>query len=286
MTDQFYISTPTLRRFGRVQALLDQLQPEAESRAFIVPGSPQPHRGVIVFPGSFNPPTTAHIALLKQAREFARQHGSLQLYAAFSKHTVDKETVGRPLLLDRVLLLERVLRNRLPDVGIMVFNRGLYVEQAEAVRRSFPRVRRILFLIGFDKIVQILDPRYYQDRDAALAELFSLVELLVAPRGNDGAKELSALLHQPQNERFARYIHPLPFNTIYRNVSSSHVRQQSAGVDENVPREVRHFMRETRAYAPPLRRSDGSTIEYYSLRVQRLEQLLRQQSVTSARYEK
>jgi nicotinic acid mononucleotide adenylyltransferase len=279
-----YFSPHTLRRFGRVQALLDQLQPEAESRACIVPGSPQPQRGVIVFPGSFNPPTTAHIALLKQAQEFARrQQEALQLYAAFSKHTVDKESVERPLLLDRVMLLERLLRNRLPQVGIMLFNRGLYVEQAEAVRRSFPRVRRILFLIGFDKIVQILDPRYYQNRDAELVELFQLAEFLVAPRGNDGEKELSALLHQPQNARFASYVHPLPFNTIYRNVSSTVVRRQAADVATDIPREVRQFMRETRAYAPPLQRRDGVTVDYYGRRVQTLTQLLGQQGVTRAR---
>jgi nicotinic acid mononucleotide adenylyltransferase len=280
-----YFSPHTLRRFGRVQALLDQLQPEAESRACIVPGSPMPQRGVIVFPGSFNPPTTAHIALLKQAQEFAhRQQEALQLYAAFSKHTVDKESVERPLLLDRVMLLERLLRNRLPQVGIMLFNRGLYVEQAEAVRRSFPRVRRILFLIGFDKIVQILDPRYYQDRDAALVELFQLAEFLVAPRGNDGEKELSALLHQPQNVRSASYVHPLPFNPIYRNVSSTAIRRQAAGVATDVPREVQEFMRETRAYAPPLQRRDGATVDYYGQRVQTLTQLLGQQGVMRTRH--
>jgi nicotinic acid mononucleotide adenylyltransferase len=270
-----YFSPRTLQRFGRVQALLDQLQPEAESRAYIVPGSPTPLRGVIVFPGSFNPPTTAHIALLKQAQEFARrQQQSWQLYAAFSKHTVDKESVERPLLLDRVMLLERLLHNRLPQVGIMLFNRGLYVEQAEAVRRSFPRVRRILFLIGFDKIVQIFDPRYYQDRDASLAELFHLAEFLVAPRGNDGEKELSALLHQPQNARFASYVHPLPFNAVYRNVSSTAIRRRAANVAMDVPREVRQFMRETRAYAPPLQRCDGAMVDYYGQRVQTLTQLL------------
>ncbi len=281
-----YFSPRTLRRFGRVQTLLDQLQPEAESRAFIVPGSPEPQRGVIVFPGSFNPPTTAHIALLKQAQEYARrQQGAWQLYAAFSKHTVDKESVERPLLLDRVMLLERLLHNRLPSVGIMLFNRGLYVEQAEAVRRSFLRVRRILFLIGFDKIVQIFDPRYYQDRDAALVELFHLAEFLVAPRGNDGEKELSVLLYQPQNVRFADHVHPLPFNPIYRNVSSTTVRRQAAGVATDVPREVRQFMRETCAYAPPMQQRDGSTVDYYGRRVQMLTQLLHEQGVMRARYE-
>lgn len=276
MADQFYFSTRSIQRLRRIQSLLDQLQPEAEPKAFIVPGSPQPRDGMIVFPGSFNPPTIAHIALLKQAQQFARQHEPMSLYAAFSKHTVDKEAVERPLLLDRIMLLDLVLRRRLPHTGIILFNRGLYVEEAEAIRRSFPRVKRILFLLGFDKIVQILDPRYYQDRDAALVELFRLAELLVAPRGNDGEKERSDLLHQAQNERFAHYIHPLPFNATYRNVSSTDVRKGIAGSDRDVPQEVRRFMRETRAYAPPLQRRDGSTVDHYGQRIQYLQHILRQ----------
>ena len=269
-----YLSTRTIQRLKGVQALLDQLQPETEPRAFIVPGGPQPHGSVIVFPGSFNPPTTAHIALLKQAREFARAHESMTLYAAFSKRTVDKEAVERPLLLDRIVLLDDILHKRLPHAGILLFNRGLYVEQAEAIHRSFPRVKRILFLLGFDKIVQILDPHYYQDRETSLSELVQTAELLVAPRGNAGEKELAELLRQSQNRRFARFIHLLPFNALYRNVSSTSVRQGTGGSASEVPQEARLFMRRTRAYAPPLERRDSAKVDYYGLRMQYLQQLL------------
>jgi len=198
----------------------------------------------------------------------------MQLYAAFTKLTVDKEAVERPLLLDRIMLLDVLRRRRLPHAGIMLFNRGLYVEQAEAIRRSFPRVRRIFFLMGFDKIVQIFDPHYYADRDTSLAALFNLAELLVAPRGNAGEDDLAALLCQPQNERFARYIHALPFSTNYRNVSSTHVRQGTGEYTHDIPQEVRQFMRETRAYARPLPRRDGSEVDYYAERVKCLNKLL------------
>jgi nicotinic acid mononucleotide adenylyltransferase len=275
MTNTMYLSTRTLQRLKGVQALLDQLQPEAEPQAFVVPGGPEPRGSVIVFPGSFNPPTMAHIALLKQARAFG-VHESMTLYAAFSKRTVDKEAVERPLLLDRIVLLDDILHKRLPHAGILLFNRGLYVEQAEAIHHSFLRVQRILFLLGFDKIVQILDPHYYQDRDASLFELFKRAELLVAPRGNAGEKELAELLHQPQNQRFAHFIHLLPFNATYRNVSSTSVRQGARGSVSEVPQEVRLFMRETRAYAPPLERHDGSLVDYYALRMQHLQRLLHQ----------
>lgn len=269
-----YFSARTIQRLKRVQRLLNRLQGETEPLAVVLPRSREPKGDVMVFAGSFNPPTVAHLALLKQARRYARLHGPMQLYAAFSRHTVDKETVERPLLLDRILLLEKVLQRRIPQAGIMLFNRGLYLEQAEAIRRSFPKVRRIYFVLGFDKIVQIFDPRYYDDRDAALEKLFSQAQLLVAPRGDQDEDDLNALLDQPQNERFACRVHPLPFDPAYRQISSTHVRQGIGDITHAVPQEVRQFMRETRAYAPPLHKSDAHEVDYYDERAKKLSNLL------------
>ncbi|GAC1648372.1 MAG: hypothetical protein NVS4B12_16700 [Ktedonobacteraceae bacterium] len=268
-----YLSPHTIQRLKRIQALLDQLNPEDEPQALLVPGSPSPHANIIVFPGSFNPPTNAHIALLQQARLFAHDYEPASLYAAISKRTVDKEKVERPTLLDRIDLLNTMLRRRLRDTGIIVFNRGLYVEQAQAIRTSFPNVQRIFFLLGFDKIVQIFDPHYYEDRTASLVALFNLAELLVAPRGNDGEKELHALIHRPENERFAQYVHPLTFGMQYRNMSSTRIRQGDAALHD-VPSEVQQFMRETHAYELPFQQSDGTVIDYYEERVKAMHVLL------------
>src|SRR2546421_8008271 len=89
-------SSNTIQRFKRIQVLLDQLDPQAPSQALVVPDSPAPEGKIIVFPGSFNPPTFAHIALLKQAWQFARVHGPMHIYAALSTHITDKERVERP----------------------------------------------------------------------------------------------------------------------------------------------------------------------------------------------
>jgi len=278
----FHISMQTIHRLKRIQELLERLDPNAPPQALVVPGSPVPRGTVIVFPGSFNPPTTAHLALMKRARDVIRfQDWStgkpeiVHLYAAISKHIVDKESVERPLLLDRVLLLDNLLRRRFSCTGILLFNRGLYVEQAQAVRTSFPQVRRLLLLVGFDKIVQILDPHYYDDRDASLHDLFALAELLVAPRGSEGKQSLDELLQRPENRPFARYIHALPFDPTYRDISSTQIRQHPGSHQGEIPREVQCFMRETRAYAPPLHLPDGSEIDFYAERVKLLETLLR-----------
>src|SRR6266446_6946586 len=94
MNQYFPASEETIQLLKQIQALLDQLDPEAKPQALIVPGSPQPRGTIIVFPGSFNPPTIAHLALLKQAREFALHYAlpetntikTVQVYAAISRH--------------------------------------------------------------------------------------------------------------------------------------------------------------------------------------------------------
>ena len=278
MKDPLKISRQTILRFQQVQSLLDQLRPEAPPQALIVPGSPEPAGSIVVFPGSYNPPTNAHLAMLAEAQQFAHSatgdDQGLLIYAAFSKRTTDKENVDRPLMLDRIILLDTLLKQCLPHTGIMLFSRGLYVEQAEAVRASFPAVRRLFFLLGFDKIVQILDPHYYDDRDAALNTLFSLAELLVAPRGTANAGTLSDLLRQPQNQPFATHIHALPLSSAYRDISSSRIRQHGAAYLGDIPREVRSFMSETHGYDPPTRLEDGTEIDYYEERVKKLKALL------------
>lgn len=265
-----HIARSVLRSYQRIDNLLTHLDPTASPGASVTPGSARPRNAIVVFPGSFNPPTSAHLAMLRQARAFARkQGGRWWVYAALSQYSVNKETVERMTLLDRVVLLEKTLKQRRVRAGVMLLNRGLYVEQARGILSAFPETRRLFFLTGFDKIVQILDPRYYTDRDAALRELFALAHLLVAPRGGDGEGELVALLAQAENQPFAHAIHPLPLDERYREISSSRIRLDDAFPD--VPQPVRDFLRRTRPYAPFL----DSCSNVYTRRTQALQALLR-----------
>lgn len=279
MENTFHIPQETIEAYRSVQHLLDQLDPDAAPQALITAGSPQPRGEIIVFPGSFNPPTTAHLALLEQAEQFARAQptttGTVCLYAAVSKRITDKENVDRPSLLDRIVLIERVMCNHIARAGVMLFNRGLYVEQADAVHGSFSDVKRLYFLIGYDKIVQILDPRYYKDRDAALWELFKLADMLVAPRGLDGPDALDALLAKPENQAFRAHIHALPFDPAYRAVSSTRIREQHDRFNEDEPPEVRQFIRETHAYEPPRRQANGTVIDEYGVYKQAIQRLIK-----------
>ena len=269
------IDQQTLQRYLLIQQLLDQLSLWKEPSALVVPGSPVPQGNIIVFPGSFNPPTNAHLALLRQARAFGEKHGGAFVYAALSTHITDKEQVQRPLLLERVALLQTVISRRLREGGVLLLNRGLYVEQAEALRSTFPGVANLYFLVGFDKIVQIFDPRYYDDRDRALRDLFSLADILVAPRAGASEGDVEMLLAKSENVSFARHVHGLPLDTTYRDISSTRIRQDFQDHQEEVPPEVRVYIHESHAYEPPQPLPNGAVLDRYGERVQRLERLLK-----------
>ena len=198
--------------------------------------------------GSFNPPTVAH-QMLAQA---GLAHGGLdRVWYILSTRTVDKEVVTGAGLEDRLLLLD-VLIAQERRLGVLLVNRGLYVDQARLMRAAYPELGELVFLVGFDKIVQIFDPRYYDDRDAALETLFGLATFLVAPRGDDEAPALIALLDRPENQRFAGSVRPLDLPPELREVASSSVRADLADdgqTDRAVPQEVTAFVQATGLYA-------------------------------------
>jgi nicotinamide-nucleotide adenylyltransferase len=197
--------------------------------------------------GSFNPPTIAHQML---ALAGLTAGGLDQVWYTLSIHTVGKEVVTGAALDDRLLLLD-LLAEEDPRLGVLLLNRGLYVDQAKLIRAAYPTLTDLVFLVGFDKIVQVFDPRYYDDRDAELDRLFVLVTFLVAPRGDDDEADLAELLGRPENRRFAGAIRPLNLPPELRAVASSHVRVGLAAggeTDETVPPGVAAFIEETGLY--------------------------------------
>lgn len=263
-----------LAAVAALRVTLAGLDPTAPPRAVIAHGAalpmPAARPAVGVLAGSFDPLTTAHAALARAALDAG---GLDTLYLALSRRTVDKERVTRPTQADRALVL-RLYARRHPRHGVLLFNRGLYAEQAVAARAAFPAAREVAFVVGFDKAVQIFDPRYYGDRDAALRDLFARVTLLVAPRGGQGAADLAALLARPENRPYRDAVRALPFDPAYAADSATAVRDLArAGRDVTalVPPETAAFLAAARPYAPPRRLPDGRMDDRYGERVTQVE---------------
>ncbi len=186
----------------------------------------QPAGRLAALSGSFNPLTIAHGALILRALESGVVD---EVSVVIAVHTIDKVESEGASLSDRLISLVCLARDQ-AKVSVAVTNRGLYAEQAAAYRRSFPGIGELFFLVGYDKIVQILDPRYYQNREQALGELFRQARLIVAPRGEGDLAALERLLSEPANKPFAGGVSWLPLEESYRRLSSSEIRRH-AGLD-------------------------------------------------------
>jgi hypothetical protein len=123
-----------------------------------------------VYPGSFNPPTLAHVAIADAAR---RRFDLERVDLVVSERALEKEDVERPLLRHRIDVLEAVAR-RLPWLGVRTTTSQLLVDIAEGYD---------VLVLGADKWQQVLDPRYYGGSEAARDEAVAhLPRLAIAPR--------------------------------------------------------------------------------------------------------
>ncbi len=229
-------------------------------------------RRVGLFAGSFNPLTRAHVTLVNAALRAADLDVVIWACAVAS---VDKERVERAALVDRLAQMRAFVTGRRRD-ALALLNRGLYVDEARAIRALLMPSADLLMLVGFDKIVQIFDHRYYTDRDAALRELFSLASLLVAPRADDGAEALAALLARPENRPFATQVRYLDVPPTYTRDSSTEARLLAARIPPDeaalarlLPPAGAALARQTGAYQP----TGAAADDPYHLRARWLDAL-------------
>ncbi len=161
-----------------------------------MPGTADPRRSrtggrIGCYPGSFNPPTIAHLAVAEAA---VRAGALVHLDLLVSRDALGKDGVTIPSLADRLEVL-RVVASTRSWLGVVVSDHRLIADLAE----GYDAV-----VMGADKWRQVNDPAWYDNdhtaRDAALARL-PLV--LVAPRADDhlpGARELSGVELLPVGE--------------------------------------------------------------------------------------
>jgi hypothetical protein len=177
------------------------------------------------YPGSFNPPTHAHLALARTAVEAC---GLERVDLVVSTVALAKEAVDRPRFTDRLAVLEEVVAARSPWLGLVVTDRQLLAEIAAGYD---------VLVLGADKWAQVLDPVFYGGSEAARDQaVASLPTLAVAERHG-----------LPMPEGAVR----LPVAADIRVVSSTGVRED--GRLEWMVAEALAFDRATGAWSDPAR---------------------------------
>ncbi|MBI3990222.1 MAG: hypothetical protein HY347_11475 [candidate division NC10 bacterium] len=271
MRDAFY----DLKTLLTLRDLIQGLDPKGPPDLILVfrdPSRPTPDR-LGILPGAFNPFTNAHLDLALRSMATYELH---ELLFTISKATIDKETITGACLEDRLLLLLLMAKDHL-DLGVVLTNKGLYVEQAKGLHRRFPSAQ-LFFVVGFDKVLQIFDPRYYDDRDAALRALFEWAFLVVGSRSGKGRRDLQAFLQRPENRPFREKVLPLELPETVQHLSSTLVREKAKRgdpINDDVPELVKAFIQETKVYALPQILDSGEEVDAYALRVALLDAFAR-----------
>jgi nicotinamide-nucleotide adenylyltransferase len=167
--------------------------------------------------------TAAHLALLAAGAAVAPADETLLLLAVGN---VDKAPSGIPLA-GRVALLQAVAERR-ADVSIVLASHGRFVDKARALRPHYPSGTSLTFVVGFDTLVRLFDPKYYADPPAALGELFAGSAFVAANRAPDPPEALAAFLARPEVRPYARRILPVTLPDAIASGSATEVRARIA----------------------------------------------------------
>ena len=176
---------------------------------------------VAVYPGSFNPPTVAHLEVSAAAR---RQHRLDRVVWSISRVALGKESIEHPRFEHRWMVVEAIAAAT-SWLDVQVTDAQLLVD----VAAEFD-----LLVMGADKWAQIQRIEWYGDLETRDAALAALPPVAVAPRPP----------------------HPVPrdlaldIGAEFHSVSSTAVRQ---GATEHMLPEARAFAEQTGAWIDPAR---------------------------------
>lgn len=204
---------------------------------------------VAALPASFNPLTNAHVELLEAAE--ARIELS-EFLLILDKKTIDKELYGASHE-DRLFMLGLFAQRR-RKISILFSSHGLFLDKAVALRRIYPEGTDIYFIVGYDTLARLFDPRYYEDRDKSLDLLFSMSRFLVGNRGDDDEESVGELMDAPGNRKYREWVETIRISHRAADMSSTEARARvgkSQRIDPLVPEEIEYFIRESGLYADP-----------------------------------
>ncbi len=210
--------------YDRYTELFNRLDPTAAPRIELVhrAKSSVSERGkrLGIFSGSFNPLTLAHTKMIEDTIAEYRLDELLLLLA---KANVDKTVFGLPLAA-RLLTLKRYTQDR-ERFSVGVSSHGRYIDKVTALKTISPPETEFYFIIGYDTLVRIFDPKYYTDFHAELEELFVDARFIVANRAAADIKTIESFMDQLEVRRYTSYVSCLLLPDVYAYMSSTEVRE-------------------------------------------------------------
>ncbi|HEY3136388.1 MAG TPA: nicotinate-nicotinamide nucleotide adenylyltransferase [Blastocatellia bacterium] len=209
--------------------IIGRLDPSGEPSIEIIKHAETTGPRLGVFASSFNPPTIAHIQLIRRAAEAFSLDQVLALIGKTNADKLDYECS----LEDRLAMLMLAFDDE-GRVSIGLSSHAFYVDMIDALGLVYKPQTYIHFIVGFDTFERVLDfgdrytERYYRnfaDRREALDYLFARGSFIVASRAGAGLSSVKLLLEREPRVPPEKVLY-LDFPGDLGDVSATDVRER------------------------------------------------------------
>ena len=204
--------------------LFNRLDPTASPRIELMHRAEsaisEPGKRLGIFSGSFNPLTLAHTKMIEDT---IAEYELDELLLLLAKANVDKTVFGLPLAA-RLLTLKRYTKNR-EKFSVGVSSHGRYIDKVTALKVILPPETEFHFIVGYDTLVRIFDPKYYTDFHTELEEFFVDARFIVANRAEADVETIASFMDQPEIRQYTPYVSCLLLPDVYAYMSSTEVRE-------------------------------------------------------------
>lgn len=224
--------------------LVNQVDPNNSPHIVLAHRSPNPIKSsgkkLGIFSGSFNPFTLAHSKMVEIANQCFELDEFLLLIA---KANVDKDVFGLPIEA-RLLTLKLHTKNQ-SYISLGISSHGRYIDKITALKQIYPKQTDFYFVIGYDTLVRIFDPKYYNDIHEDLNTLFSECKFIVANRKDVSIEDIKQFLNQPALRSYQQFIEYISLPKYYANLSSTDIRnriQAGDNISQLVPPSIANFL--------------------------------------------
>ena len=237
-------SHPDYERYAKLFNRLDPTAPPQIELVHCATLSTLKHgKKLGIFSGSFNPLTLAHTKMIE---ETIAKYQLDELLLLLAKANVDKTVFGLPLAA-RLLTLKRYTKDhRRFSVGVS--SHGRYIDKVTALKTISPPETEFYFIVGYDTLVRIFDPKYYTDFHAELEALFETARFIVANRAEADIETIGSFMTQPEIRRYASYVSCILLPDVYAYMSSTEVRELLArdeAIEHLVPPSILAMLNES-----------------------------------------
>ncbi len=228
--------------YERFTELFDALDPSGPPRIEFIHRCAAPMRSIKklgIFSGSFNPLTLAHARMVEDTLTEYQLDEMLLLLA---KANVDKGVFGLPLAA-RLLTVKKYVENR-PKFSVGVSSHGRYIDKVTALKAVLPPETEFHFIVGYDTLVRIFDPKYYTDFHGELRELFVSARFIVANRAEADIKTIETFMARSEISQYSSYVSCILLPNVYAYMSSTEVRElleQGKAIEHLVPPSILEF---------------------------------------------